>query len=105
MSRCVPCGHDYAAGAKYCIECGAPTPRECPACHSDVTVSQNFCAECGTNLQAPIAGARPHSRDFSAEAECKQVTVVFADVAGSMQLAEQFDADEWTQIIAGWFTA
>ncbi|HUR72851.1 MAG TPA: adenylate/guanylate cyclase domain-containing protein, partial [Sporichthya sp.] len=47
----------------------------------------------------------PHSRDFSAEAECKQVTVVFADVAGSMQLAEQFDADEWTQIIAGWFTA
>ena len=31
------------------------------------------------------------------EGERKQVTVLFADVKGSMELAEQLDAEEWHQ--------
>jgi adenylate cyclase len=39
------------------------------------------------------------------DAERKQVTVLFADVAHSMDLAERFDAEQWTQIITGLFEA
>ncbi|HEY2833803.1 MAG TPA: adenylate/guanylate cyclase domain-containing protein [Sporichthyaceae bacterium] len=41
--------------------------------------------------------------DGGPEGERKQVTVLFADVARSMDLAERFDADEWTSIITGLF--
>ena len=33
------------------------------------------------------------------EGERKQVTVLFADVKGSMELAEQLDPEEWSQIM------
>ena len=35
--------------------------------------------------------------------ERKQVTVLFADVKGSMELAEQLDAEEWSQIMNRFF--
>jgi class 3 adenylate cyclase len=61
-----------------------------------VTDSQKFCGECGRDLR--VAQPAP-----PAESERKQVTVLFADVARSMDLAEQFDPDAWTQIISGLF--
>jgi class 3 adenylate cyclase len=33
------------------------------------------------------------------DAERKQVTVLFADVSGSMDLAEQEDPEEWREIM------
>jgi class 3 adenylate cyclase/tetratricopeptide (TPR) repeat protein len=38
------------------------------------------------------------------DAERKQVTVLFADVSGSMDLAEQRDPEEWRQIIQRFFS-
>lgn len=38
------------------------------------------------------------------EGERKQVTVLFADVKGSMDLAEQLDAEEWSAIMQRFFT-
>lgn len=43
----------------------------------------------------------PTSRD---EAERKQVTVLFADVSGSMDLAEQQDPEEWRKIMQRFFS-
>ncbi|PWG74374.1 hypothetical protein DF186_18240, partial [Enterococcus hirae] len=37
------------------------------------------------------------------EGERKQVTVLFADVKGSMELAEQLDAEEWSAIMQRFF--
>jgi class 3 adenylate cyclase len=37
------------------------------------------------------------------EGECKQVTVLFADVKGSMELAEQVDPEEWHKILDRFF--
>ena len=37
------------------------------------------------------------------EGERKQVTVLFADVKGSMELAEQLDPEEWSQIMDRFF--
>src|ERR687890_1020468 len=38
------------------------------------------------------------------EAERKQVTVLFADVSGSMDLAEQEDPEEWREIMQRFFS-
>ncbi len=40
----------------------------------------------------------------SIEGERKQVTVLFADVKGSMDLAEQLDPEEWSRIMQRFFT-
>src|SRR5207245_4454573 len=37
------------------------------------------------------------------EGERKHVTVLFADVKGSMELAEQVDPEEWHRILDGFF--
>jgi class 3 adenylate cyclase len=41
---------------------------------------------------------------IEADGERKQVTVLFADVMGSMDLAEQHDAEEWRRIMQGFFS-
>ena len=38
------------------------------------------------------------------DAERKQVTVLFADVSGSMDLAEQQDPEEWRKIMQRFFS-
>ena len=38
------------------------------------------------------------------EGERKQVTVLFADIQGSMQLATHLDAEAWHQVLDGYFT-
>jgi class 3 adenylate cyclase len=44
-----------------------------------------------------------HSKS-ALEGERKQVTVLFADVKGSMELAEQLDPEEWSRIMQRFFT-
>jgi class 3 adenylate cyclase/tetratricopeptide (TPR) repeat protein len=41
---------------------------------------------------------------IEADGERKQVTVLFADVMGSMDLAEQHDPEEWREIMQGFFS-
>jgi class 3 adenylate cyclase len=41
---------------------------------------------------------------IEADGERKQVTVLFADVKGSMDLAEQRDPEEWRRIMQGFFS-
>jgi class 3 adenylate cyclase/tetratricopeptide (TPR) repeat protein len=41
---------------------------------------------------------------IQADGERKQVTVLFADVKGSMDLAEQQDPEQWRRIMQGFFT-
>lgn len=87
------CGHRNRPGARFCSECGTALPAGCPACGSEPRPGARFCDACGAPLAAgPALSPAP-------ESERKQVTVLFADVAGSMDLAERLDADEWTQIM------
>ena len=41
---------------------------------------------------------------IEADGERKQVTVLFADVMGSMDMAEQHDPEEWREIMQGFFS-
>src|SRR3989449_8083710 len=92
--RCPSCGHANRAAAKFCEECGtrlasAAASAEPPRAPRDYTPR---------HLAEKILGSRA-----ALEGERKQVTVLFADVKGSMELAEQLDPEEWHRIMDRFF--
>jgi class 3 adenylate cyclase/tetratricopeptide (TPR) repeat protein len=124
--NCPACGHENREGARFCGECTAPLVHEieCPGCGTANPASQKFCDHCTHPLRggsAPPPRPEPSSaRDPRAytpkhladkilqsrsalEGERKQVTVFFADVKGSMELASELDPEEWHRILDGFF--
>ncbi len=84
---------ELPAGAKFCLECGtataAPSPERPVRNPSEYTPK---------HLADKILQSKS-----ALEGERKQVTVLFADVKGSMELAEQLDPEEWHTILDRFF--
>jgi class 3 adenylate cyclase/tetratricopeptide (TPR) repeat protein len=110
--RCSSCQHDSGPTAKFCAECGARLACSCAGCGAELRAGAKFCHECG--LPAPGTAPAPHppaahtpphlaerilSTRAALEGERKQVTVLFADVKGSMEIAEQLDPEDWHGIM------
>ena len=130
--HCPICGHENRDTAKFCEECAAVLKRVCAGCGSELRPTAKFCDECGAAVGGRgsrraagataegSAGASPSQRSpvsytpkhlaekiiqarSALEGERKQVTVLFVDVKGSMELAEQLDPEQWSQIMQGFF--
>ena len=83
----------------------------CPSCGHDNPAEARFCNACGTRLAAPAAAPEPRAytprhlaekilaSKSALEGERKPVTVLFADVARSMELAERVDPEEWHRLL------
>jgi class 3 adenylate cyclase/tetratricopeptide (TPR) repeat protein len=115
--HCPHCDADTPDGAKFCIACGTPLRPRCPQCGADVLPRAKFCAECGTPLtgQIPASPAAPPPSPLSytpghlaekiltskaaLEGERKQVTVLFADLKGSLELLADRDPEEARQLL------
>lgn len=67
---------------------GEETANRCGSCRHDLRAGARFCDACGS----PVASA-------SAPSEFKQVTVLFADVVGSMRLAAAMDPERLQAIM------
>jgi len=127
---CVSCGRENPASAKFFNECGQPISPRCHACGAEQPRHAKFCNECGAPLRGselvsrasstptPVLRATSnepsllHSQHLAdkilqsksaLEGERKQVTVLFADVKGSMELAEQLDPEAWHAILDKFF--
>jgi class 3 adenylate cyclase/predicted ATPase len=119
---CVACGRDNPSGSRFCNACGAGLETPCGTCGESNPSGARFCNGCGAQLSAaasaPPSPARAPDRHAytpkhlaekiltsraALEGERKQVTVLFADVKGSMELAEQVDAEEWHRIMDRFF--
>ena len=105
---CRACGATNTAGSRFCGSCGAslaPTD-PCPQCGAENPAGQSFCNSCGARLDSvlPVDETSPSAKQPEADGERKQVTVLFADVKGSMDLAERVDAEEWRQIMQHFFS-
>ena len=98
VSVCASCGVDNRAGRKFCGRCGVALAIACPACGTANEQDELFCGECGNALSA-TAPAAPSPEPVPTSAEKKQITVLFADVAGSMDLQERLDAEVWAEIM------
>jgi class 3 adenylate cyclase len=118
---CSSCGHPNREGARFCAQCATPLIDRvtCPSCGTAHPPAARHCDSCGqalTDAGAPIAGPDPRTRPpehlaekiraggATLEGERKQVTVLFADVMGSMELAEQSDPEQWRRIMDRFFT-
>ncbi len=64
----------------------------CGSCSAELIPTAKFCTDCGAPTALSTRPARP--------AECKQVTVLFADVVRSMQLAAAVGAERLREIMA-----
>jgi class 3 adenylate cyclase len=104
----------------FCGACAAPLTRSCPSCGFENPPGFAFCGKCAAQLEADAARPEPTARDPASytpkhlaekilqsksalEGERKQVTVLFADVKGSMELAEHVDPEEWHAILDRFF--
>jgi class 3 adenylate cyclase/tetratricopeptide (TPR) repeat protein len=119
--RCPACQFENPSGMRFCGQCGNPLAPRCPQCGAEVPAGFRFCGQCGAGLQ-PAAGTSPappavdRTKALGAytpkhlaekilkgrsalEGERRQVTVLFADVAGFTAVAEQRDPEEVHQII------
>ena len=99
---------------KFCGECGARLIASCPECGASSPPSQKFCGECGCRLlaaapQTRLASPRAYTPRHLAEriihsasaleGERKHVTVLFADLKGSMELLADRDPEEARQLL------
>jgi len=116
---CEQCGSENRPEACFCAGCGVAleAPRQvCRACAAAIHQGARFCDACGEPVavaEAPEPEPRAYTPQHLAErilaqrtrleGERKQVTVLFADVSGSMDLAEQTDAEAWRTIMDGFF--
>ena len=116
--RCSKCGRENRAGRRFCAHCGAKLTLVCASCKAENESGEQFCGECGKSLAGLAAPVRtPDPRSYPPdhlaekiltsrsvlEGERKQVTVLFADVKGSMELGEKVDPEEWYRIMDRFF--
>jgi class 3 adenylate cyclase/tetratricopeptide (TPR) repeat protein len=114
--QCVRCQTENRAGRRFCAECGAPLALSCAACGFENEPGEKFCGGCGTSLtvapRAPGLQERPPqaytprylaekilTSKSALEGERKQVTVLFADLKGSMALLADRDPEEARQLL------
>ncbi len=112
--QCPRCQHENPAGQKFCGECGARLASVCPSCGASNPPTQKFCGECGTGLGQTDGASKygtPQSytpkhlaekiltSKAALEGERKQVTVLFADLKGSMELLADRDPEEARKLL------
>ena len=108
--RCPRCQHENPPDSKFCLRCGASFGLVCTSCGTELPAGSRFCNKCGTPVKGePASQARFTSPETytprhlaekiltsrsALEGERKQVTVLFADLKGSMELLADRDPEE-----------
>jgi class 3 adenylate cyclase/tetratricopeptide (TPR) repeat protein len=113
---CPRCHAENRDGRRFCAECGASLALACPACGFSNEPGEKFCGGCGAPLRssptvAPPKFGAPESytpkhlaekiltSKAALEGERKQVTVLFADLKGSMELLADRDPEEARKLL------
>jgi class 3 adenylate cyclase/tetratricopeptide (TPR) repeat protein len=115
--RCPQCEHDNPPGARFCNACGTGLAGACRACGQVNARGSRFCSACGqalgppepvppsTRFDSPGAFTPPHlaqrivASRKALEGERKQVTVLFADTKGSMELLADRDPEDARRLL------
>ena len=111
--KCSRCQHENPAGTKFCGQCAALLALLCAACGAPNPPDNRFCGQCAAPLRpatapgvsAPEAYTPRHLAEKiltskgALEGERKQVTVLFADLKGSMELLADRDPEEARKLL------
>jgi adenylate cyclase len=109
---CPHCRADNPEDARFCTGCGGSVSVSCAGCGRPARATDRFCAGCGRPLISATGPAGPAAEAAEApgpaaglDGERKQVTVLFADLARSMELAEGQDPEDWALLMDRFFRA
>jgi class 3 adenylate cyclase/tetratricopeptide (TPR) repeat protein len=109
--QCPRCQHENPQHAKFCLECGTRQALACSKCRAELPGSAKFCLECGEPVGPLIQTRSPESytpkhlaekiltSKAALEGERKQVTVLFADLKGSMELLADRDPEDARKLL------
>ena len=112
--RCPHCAFENRDGVRFCEDCGRGLEQVCLACGAGVPPGRKFCGGCGRPLQSGSAAPRTTSPEFytpkhlaekilasrsAVEGERKQVTVLFADLKGSLELLADRDPEDARKLL------
>ena len=116
---CPLCEHLNPVDATFCDECGACLEVACAACREPNRLGAKFCRKCGQPQIQADRGSRTNASRFTSpemytprhlaeriltskaalEGERKQVTVLFADLKGSMELLADRDPEDARKLL------
>ncbi|HKZ05118.1 MAG TPA: adenylate/guanylate cyclase domain-containing protein [Methylomirabilota bacterium] len=111
--QCPRCQHENPREARFCEECATPLAPICANCRTALSATAKFCHACahpvasvgGTPSRAPDSytprslAEKILTSKAALEGERKQVTVLFADLKGSMELLADRDPEEARKIL------
>jgi class 3 adenylate cyclase/tetratricopeptide (TPR) repeat protein len=115
--KCLKCGYEIRFGAKFCEECGAHVAPAYANCGTQHSAATKFCSECGQRMSnATPSSSSPHfatpdvytphhlaerilTSKTALEGERKLVTMLFADLKGSMELFADRDPEEARRLL------
>src|SRR5262245_20183403 len=110
--KCPRCLHESDPGQKFCAECGDRLSGLCASCGAPIVAGQRYCGDCGAPLAAAAGkvsspeaytprhlAARILTSRTSLEGERKHVTVLFADMTGSLELLADRDPEEARRLL------
>ena len=114
--QCPRCQAENRDGRRFCGECGLSLASTCPSCDFLNEGTEKFCGGCGRSLASfgtPAEPRFPSPQEYTPkhlaekiltsraalEGERKQVTVLFADLKGSMELLADRDPEEARKLL------
>jgi class 3 adenylate cyclase/DNA-binding winged helix-turn-helix (wHTH) protein/predicted ATPase len=107
--RCLQCQTPTPATRLFCTVCGQTLARVCPQCGARNDPTARFCGGCGHAVTAPtvpdpapgpaVPPLPAASVPSLAEAERRQLTVLFCDLVDFIRLARQLDPEDWRDVV------
>ena len=110
---CPRCQAENPPDMRFCGQCAAPLAAVCPSCGAANPAGHKFCGQCAAplnsvtepRLASPDSYTPKHLAEkiltskAALEGERKQVTVLFADLKGSMELLADRDPEDARKIL------
>ncbi|MFI4989885.1 MAG: adenylate/guanylate cyclase domain-containing protein [Solirubrobacterales bacterium] len=109
MNPCSRCSAENPAGARFCMDCGAPLERRCLTCGAAAPDGARFCMTCGAQLPGTEPAAATDRDEQTSGAvspagaqepdERRTATVLFADLSGYTAIAENLDPESVKRLL------
>jgi class 3 adenylate cyclase len=111
--KCPRCQSQNREGVRFCEECGGRLVTSCASCGAELLPDKKFCGSCGSPATPDPVERQPSTQAYTPkhlaekiltsrhalEGERKQVTVLFADLKGSMELLADRDPEEARRLL------
>lgn len=96
---CPSCQTPNPTGFRFCGSCGSSLDGTCPSCPATVPAGFRFCGVCGAEIAEVDRVEEP------VHEERKVVSVVFADLEASTELATRLDPEDLREVYKPYFEA